>query len=189
LDITLKGFAQFAEGRAKNVFIYLHQPANDNYTSRRMRRLVESLGLEERVLFNELTPNGESLNEQQVNLLYNACDVGISTSMGEGWGLISFEHAATGAAQIVPSHTSFIENWNGAADLLSVSSQEYIWGEHTIGYVPCADDLARKLGRLYEEPAHLQRMSSAAYGRATSPTLRWSRIGEQLGNIFDECAL
>ena len=67
-----------------------------------------------------LNVNGESLTEQQINLLYNACDVGINTSMGEGWGLISFEHGATGAAQIVPAHTSFIENWTGAADLLRV---------------------------------------------------------------------
>ena len=105
LDITLKGFAQFAEGKPENVFIYLHQTSTDDYTNQRMRRLVVSFGLEKRVLINVLNVNGESLTEQQINLLYNACDVGINTSMGEGWGLISFEHGATGAAQIVPAHT------------------------------------------------------------------------------------
>ncbi len=187
LDITLKGFAQFAEGKPENVFIYLHQTSTDDYTNQRMRRLVVSLGLEKRVLINVLNVNGESLTEQQINLLYNACDVGINTSMGEGWGLISFEHGATGAAQIVPAHTSFIENWTGAADLLRVIGREYLWGEHTEGYIPCAGDLARKLARLYEHPSHLQQMSSAAYGRATSPKLRWSRISHQLDQVFCEC--
>jgi D-inositol-3-phosphate glycosyltransferase len=187
LDITLKGFAQFAEGKPENVFIYLHQTLTDGYTNQRMRRLVVSLGLEKRVLLNVLNDNRESLSEQQLNLLYNACDVGISTSMGEGWGLISFEHAATGAAQIVPAHTSFIENWTGAADLLRVTGREYLWDEHTEAYIPCACDLARKLERLYEHPSHLQQMSSAAYGRATSPKIRWSRISHQLDQLFCEC--
>jgi glycosyltransferase involved in cell wall biosynthesis len=152
-----------------------------------MRRLVVSLGLEKRVLLNVLNDNREGLSEQQLNLLYNACDVGISTSTGEGWGLISFEHAATGAAQIVPAHTSFIENWAGAADLLRVTGSEYLWDEHTEAYIPCADDLARKLERLYEDPSHLRQMSSAAYGRATSPKLRWSRISHRLEQVFCEC--
>ena len=43
LDITLKGFAQFAEGKPENVFIYLHQTSTDDYTNQRMRRLVVTL--------------------------------------------------------------------------------------------------------------------------------------------------
>lgn len=187
LDITLDGFARFVEGKPQNVFLYLHQISTDEYTNQRMRRLVVSFGLEKRILLNALNINGESLTEQQLNLLYNACDVGINTSMGEGWGLISFEHAATGAAQIVPAHTSFIENWTGAADLLRITGREYLWNEHTDVYIPCADDLARKLERLYADPSHLQQMSSAAYGRATSPQLQWSRISYQLDQLFHEC--
>ena len=80
LDITLKGFAQFAEGKPENVFIYLHQTSTDEYTNQRMRRLVVSLGLEKRILLNVLNDNGESLTEQQINLLYNACDVGCPRS-------------------------------------------------------------------------------------------------------------
>ena len=71
LDITLKGFAQFAEGKPENVFMYLHQTSTDDYTNQRMRRLVVSFGLEKRVLINVLNVNGESLTEQQINLLRN----------------------------------------------------------------------------------------------------------------------
>jgi len=42
------------------------------------------------------------LDDRELNLLYNACDVGLNTASSEGWGMVSFEHAATGAAQIVP---------------------------------------------------------------------------------------
>lgn len=33
--------------------------------------------------------------------------------MGEGWGLVSFEHGASGPAVIVPDHTSCAELWRG----------------------------------------------------------------------------
>jgi hypothetical protein len=52
-------------------------------------------------------------SDEQLNFLYNACDVGINTTTGEGWGMPSFEHAATRAAQIVPHHTSLADLWKG----------------------------------------------------------------------------
>jgi D-inositol-3-phosphate glycosyltransferase len=63
--------------------------------------LVERFELKERVYLNPLA--GGVVDDRQLNLLRNACDVGINTSMGEGWGLAGFEHGATGAAQIVPA--------------------------------------------------------------------------------------
>lgn len=39
--------------------------------------------------------------DEMVNVLYNACDVGINTCVGEGFGLCNLEHAGLGAPQIV----------------------------------------------------------------------------------------
>ncbi len=55
---------------------------------------------------------------ERLNLIYNACDIGLNTASGEGWGLAAFEHAATGAAQIVPRHTACAELWEGAAEFV-----------------------------------------------------------------------
>jgi D-inositol-3-phosphate glycosyltransferase len=43
--------------------------------------------------------------------------VGINTSSNEGWGLVSFEHAATRTAQVVPKHASLDELWTGTAEM------------------------------------------------------------------------
>jgi hypothetical protein len=51
----------------------------------------------------------------------NACDVGINRAMGEGWGLASFEHAAAGAAQVVPNHTACSEIWRERAELIPLA--------------------------------------------------------------------
>jgi glycosyltransferase involved in cell wall biosynthesis len=43
----------------------------------------------------------EGVQDAEMNLLYNATDVGLNTGMGEGFGLCQLEHAALGKPQIV----------------------------------------------------------------------------------------
>jgi len=46
--------------------------------------------------------NPQQLSDKDINILYNACDVGINTCEGEGWGLCQIEHLAVGAPQVCP---------------------------------------------------------------------------------------
>ena len=40
--------------------------------------------------------------DEDINVLYNVADVGISTAEGEGWGLCTFEQMGVGIPQVVP---------------------------------------------------------------------------------------
>ena len=60
---------------------------------------------------------GGVVDDRALNLLYNACDVGIDTSMGEGGGG-QLRHGAAGPAQIVPAHSACAEVWNGRAEMI-----------------------------------------------------------------------
>jgi len=67
---------------------------------------LELLGLDNlkygtRVTIVDTTPPNAYFNDEAVNQLYNAADVGINTSAGEGFGLCQLEHMATGAPQVV----------------------------------------------------------------------------------------
>lgn len=42
----------------------------------------------------------QQLSDRDINILYNACDVGLNTADGEGYGLCGFEGAGLGKAQI-----------------------------------------------------------------------------------------
>ena len=42
----------------------------------------------------------QQLSDREINILYNACDVGLNTADGEGFGLCGFEGAGLGKAQI-----------------------------------------------------------------------------------------
>jgi len=47
------------------------------------------------------------LETEQINMLYNACDVGLNTCGGEGFGLCNVEHQLVGRPQILTNTTSF----------------------------------------------------------------------------------
>lgn len=44
----------------------------------------------------------QQLSDTDINVLYNACDIGLNTCEGEGWGLCQSEHAAVGCPQVAP---------------------------------------------------------------------------------------
>jgi glycosyltransferase involved in cell wall biosynthesis len=44
----------------------------------------------------------QQMSDRDINILYNACDVGLNTCEGEGFGLCQIEHAAVAHPQIAP---------------------------------------------------------------------------------------
>jgi glycosyltransferase involved in cell wall biosynthesis len=63
--------------------------------------------LEEGLKHVILMEKPQRATDAYVNLLYNACDIGINTSDGEGFGLCQLEHACLGKPQIVPRLGAF----------------------------------------------------------------------------------
>ena len=49
-----------------------------------------------------ISSNDMVFKDEDINVLYNIADVGISTADGEGWGLCTFEQMGVGVPQVVP---------------------------------------------------------------------------------------
>jgi D-inositol-3-phosphate glycosyltransferase len=184
LDITLQGFAAFAANKPESVKLYLHTKVDLQGPD--VQQMAKTLGISHRLLLSEGSEaRVPAVDDARLNLLYNACDVGVNTSSGEGWGLISFEHAATSAPQIVPRHSAPAELWEGAARLLEPVKSV----EHTLGmlryYVDPAE-VAAGLERLYADRTYYAAMASAARERALSPAYRWKSIGEAWDHLLQE---
>jgi D-inositol-3-phosphate glycosyltransferase len=184
VDLTAAGFARFAAGKPANVMLCLHhailgEPEND-----RVRSLVAQFGLQDRVYLNPLA--GGVVGDGELNLLYNACDVGINTSMGEGWGLVSFEHGAAGAAQIVPDHSACAEVWRGRGELIQ-PARNYIpeFSVLEMGEVS-AKGVAEAIGRLYDNPQRCQQLAQAAYEAGQNPDTTWDAIAKRFDDLFAE---
>ena len=188
LDLTIAGFAAFARKRPGR-YLYLNVCGLGSRPRADLEAAITDSGVADRVLINALNPDGDPLPEESLNLLYNACEIGVTTAMGEGWGLGTFEHAATGAAQIVPGHTTFLENWDGAAIMLPPVSRAPVFYEYTDMLEISATDLADELTRLCEDRGLLTCMSQTAYARATEPRFGWDEIGRRLRTILRDPAL
>ena len=83
------GFATFAGGKPDNVRLVLHEAVAFSTEREELMQLAVQLGVAERLA---MSTGGESgASNEELNLLYSACDVGVNTAMGEGWGLVRFD--------------------------------------------------------------------------------------------------
>ena len=123
IDQTIKAFAEFAVGK-DDVLLYLNMGEKDLGWA--VKELFETemkrRGVDPTAKLC-LTPGMNYIcapPDEQLNLIYNAVDVGINTANGEGWGLVPFEHAMCKKPQIVPAHTSCKDIWKDKALLIDV---------------------------------------------------------------------
>lgn len=184
IEITMQGFALFAENKPENVKLYLHMGAED--VGWNLVSLAKRYDIESRLIISNTAKETPTDSLKRLNMIYNACDVGINTSIGEGWGLVSFEHAATGAAQIVPRHTACEELWQGAAEFLEPVFTVTVERVLTEGKFVSPEGVAGALNRLYQDPKYLRAMSGAAYRNATQAKYDWKNIAAQWDALFQK---
>lgn len=107
LDLTIKVFLELYVSSKKDVYLFLNNNANTP-SGYDIPRLIQQectrLGLpSENIMSRHILgmPNSGFLSDETLNLLYNACDIGINTCVGEGFGLCHLEHASLGKPQLV----------------------------------------------------------------------------------------
>lgn len=184
IDTTIRGFALFARDKPPSVNLFLHMGVED--VGWNVVRLARRYGVEDRVLMSSLNKVMQTVSAQQLNRVYNACDVGLNTSSAEGWGLPSFEHAATRAAQVVPRHSACAELWEGSALLVKPALKIINEKILTEGWLVTPEGVAEALERLYLDRELLDEMSERAYRNATREAYRWENIAARWDALFRE---
>jgi len=89
LDVTMRGFAMFAKDKPENVRLYMHSGIVDSSID--IPDLARRYGIDKRLIISSTTPGIQQVSDKKLNFIYNACNVGINTSLGEGWGLCLHE--------------------------------------------------------------------------------------------------
>ncbi len=178
LDLTLEGFARFARDRPANVRLCLHHAIAHPQFVEPLRRHAQELGIAERVLW--WPPQKGAIDDASLCALYNACAVGLNTSLGEGFGLVSFEHAATGAPQLLPDHAALRELWGDAALRIGpVRPMHYEYSPLRMGEVT-AEQIADALDSVYGDASNYARLATSGLDRCQTTDLRWSVAAESL---------
>jgi glycosyltransferase involved in cell wall biosynthesis len=112
-------------------------------------------------------------DDKTVNSFYNACDYGINTANGEGFGLCQLEHLATGAPQVVidvGDYNSFMNK--NVAEIVPATSYSYMSMTTGIG-------LTQKSASAEEVADAMERILSNKDSDACVEVARarpWSRI-------------
>lgn len=184
LDITFAGFSLFARNKPKEVKLYMHSGVEDSHVN--LIKQSRRYGVEDRLIITSNTPGIQRLPVDRLNLVYNACDVGINTSMGEGWGLTNIEHAATGAVQIVPRHSACQEIFNDCGLLMETVTDFTFDNSQTVGRLTTPQELARCLEVLYRDTELRKELSNRGLAKFTQPTYQWKNIANTWKELFIE---
>ena len=185
LDITMKGFAEFAKDKPPFVKLYMHCGVKD--ASIDIIKMARRLGIEERLIITSLVSGVQKVSEEKLNDLYNASDVGITTSMGEGWGLTSIEHAMTYAPQIVPNHSACKEIFEDVGVVTPVSEDAFVFDNTmTEGYLPTIQGVAEGLELLYSDRDYAKELAEKAVAKFSKPQYQWENIAKKWKQLIED---
>lgn len=189
IDLTISAFAKFAKDKP-DAQLYLHMGLKDQgwdimpVLGREMMK--QGLDPNGRLIMTANTPMPPNVDVETLNNIYNACDVGVNTCKGEGWGLVNFEHAACKVAQVVPNHTSCKEIFEGYGRLIDCNHVDV--DVNFAREMPCPSDdhLAAILTELYENRDELNRVAEACYARVADPQFSWETVASKFGGVFTD---
>jgi glycosyltransferase involved in cell wall biosynthesis len=188
-DITIKAFAKFAVNKPE-AQLYLHMGLKDQgwdlmgVFAREMSRV--GLDPNGRIIMTTQTEGPPNVSVEMLNTIYNACDVGVNTCKGEGWGLVNFEHAACAVPQIVPDHTSCKEIFEGYGELIRCDHIDVDTNYAREMPCPSSEHLTELLDILYYDTKRRDRVGEACYQRVTDPQFSWDTVASQFGGIFED---
>jgi D-inositol-3-phosphate glycosyltransferase len=137
----------------------------------------DRLGIRKDVLFTRALRPG-SWSESDLAGLYACSSIGISSVLGEGWGLVPFEHALLGGAQIMPAHAGLTEIWGAApawVPLGAAAPMDHVSSGFQVNQAALSEAL-RQLGR---SPDAVARNAADCQAQAKQVQFSWSAVGAQ----------
>ena len=184
IDLTLRAFAEFSKDKPNNTRLYCHMGVTD--AGNNILVLAKRYGIDNKLILSAKTNIIPGVSDDRLNMIYNACDVGINTSMGEGWGLTNFEHAATKRTQIVPRHSACEEIWKDSAIFIETIADFTYDRIDTLARIPDFNSIVASLEAAYEmwSGGTLKEYDEKAYEVVTRPEYNWKNIARTFDEVF-----
>jgi glycosyltransferase involved in cell wall biosynthesis len=183
-DVTIRGFSLFAEGKPSNVRLYMHCGVRDSSVD--IVKQAKRWNVDDRLIFTNWNIGIQRVPITKLNLIFNACDIGINTSLGEGWGLTNVEHAVTGAVQVVPRHSACEELFSDCGLLMETITDITLDQSETVGKLTTPEEVARNLEILYKNRNLMKDLAKKGQEKFSRPEYQWSNIAEKFGDAFEE---
>lgn len=208
LDITIKAFVRFAAKlpieRRDKVRLWLHCDTLDQGHTGTLPLLFGQACIDHNISFR--TQDGKcsllmftderhrqvgaqggegGVSDTVLRMIYNACDVGLNTSSGEGWGLVTHEQAACRVPQIVGNHSASKELWAGVALTAAVAARYIDPGSGLEHCIVDETDVAAYLHQVYTMgPRQRELIGDDCYRVATQKCYSWDVIGDEWNEVL-----
>jgi len=188
---TIQAFAEFRKD-VKDSILYLHMARKDQGWDLVEVCKAHGLDISNDVIFPENFGPNQGYPREIVNMIYNASDCVVSTTLGEGMGLSWIESMATKTPTIVPDNTAmseFVNDDNGYLvksgtnpSLFTVIPND----NEIIRPLVDVEDLIDKFKQIYFGRDEAKRRAETAYKWVTNE-MDWQKsIVPQWVKIFDK---
>ena len=130
----------------------------------------------------------QQMSDRDINIMYNACDIGLNTCEGEGFGLCQFEHAAVGGPQVAPNIGGFREFLNAGNSITVEAKWRYYIDSQRDGIGGIAEvgdptDYADAVWKYYMNP-NLVAKHGAQARREILQHYRWETMVDHLIGVL-----
>lgn len=195
LDISTVAFLHFLRVNCFNprIKLFIHCPVfyPGGYDMlKTIRNSARALGIDtgtiERVLeTNIIKLPGNTISDDLINVLYNACDVGINTCIGEGFGLCNLEQAVLGKPQLVSRVGALGDIFDERFTVPPRASYEVLHEGHG-GTARVVDhvEFARRLKTIYDSYDEFKDLFDTTISQELKATYDWDTILSQLVGHF-----
>lgn len=134
----------------------------------------------------------QQMSDFEINVLYNACDVGLNTCEGEGFGLCQFEHAAIGCPQVVADLGGFKDFLHsGNSTLVDVKLRYYVDKQRDGigGYAELSDpkDIAEGLWKYFSNSGLVTKHGARARTELLR-NYRWETVVDYFHRVLKDIA-
>lgn len=185
LDIAFDAFARFAEGKPDTVRLVYHGPLQAE-SGWDIVAMAADLGIADR-----FTPSARGIRGlsgvpiESLPLIYAMCDVKLSTTAGEGWGLTTMEAMACGLPCIAPDFAALGEWAKGAALMVDAPiATRHCGGINTVGHVPEAWDVVTALEHAYARSAWRAQARTKGLTLVQEERFQWGAIAAQFDQVL-----
>jgi glycosyltransferase involved in cell wall biosynthesis len=189
IDLTIKSFIDFAKDKP-DARLWLNMGAKDMGWEiiPLFKRVARDAGYDpagKLILTSPHFSTHNCLPIEKLNKVYNCADIGINTCIGEGWGLVNTEHAATGVAQVVPDHTSLKEIFNDIPRIACNGSEtDRNYGLERL--LPDPSSAVEILNCHYEDRNALKAAGNWCYERIHEEQFTWPVITKKMLSTVEE---
>jgi glycosyltransferase involved in cell wall biosynthesis len=185
LDISIKAFSMMQN---TNTMLWMHCGVTD--LSMNIVRLGKRHGVSNRLIITNVggeTKGIPKASTETLNKIYNCCDAGLNSSMGEGWGLTNAEHASLGKPQIVGNHTAFQELYANTPELLVNIQAEWTYdNQMMIGYLIDPSDMAKKMDFISSNKENYAAIAEITEKSFRKTEFEWPKIATRFVSVFSE---